>query len=132
MNIQTVTACVQVKKDYGNCFDFYTKQMGLVPIYGDRTGPYTSFSNCKDGQPFFAMYDAQDLANRTPGYKLSKEEAASGTLSAVFHSSDFQADYRRMQEAGIEMELADMDGTFQMAIFCDPEGNMLSLEDGGV
>jgi len=132
MRIERVTACVQVKKDFGTCFDFYTEKLGLVPIYGDRNGPYANFANCKDGEPFFAMYCSHDLAKRTPEYIVSEGAASTSTLSAVFHTSDFEADYKRMQELGVDIERVDMDCEFNMAVFNDPEGNMLSLEDGGV
>ena len=132
MKINRVTAVVQVKGDYRKCYEFYTEKVGLVPIYGDGNGPYTSFSDSKDGEPFFAMYCSRDLAKRAPGYTFSESVAPTDTLSATFHTCDFEADYKRMQEAGVELEKADMDGTFNMAVFRDPEGNMLSLEDGGV
>ena len=132
MGIHRVTAVVQVKGDYRKCYEFYTEKIGLVPIYGDGDGPYTSFSDRKDGEPFFAMYCSRDLAKRTPGYAVSESTAATDTLSATFHSNDFEADFKRLQTAGVELEIADMDGTFNMAIFRDPEGNLLSLEDGGV
>ena len=132
MRINRVTATVQVKGDYRKCYAFYTEKVGLIPIYGDCDGPYTSFSNSKDGEPFFAMYCSHDLAKRTPGYIVSEHAASTDTLSAVFHTDDFEAEFKRMQEAGIELERVDMEGEFNMAIFSDPEGNALSLEDGGV
>ena len=133
MKINRVTAVVQVKGDYRKCYEFYTKKVGLVPIYDD--GIYTNFSNSKDGEPFFAMYCTHDLAKRMPGYIVSKSTIPTDTLSATFHTNDFEADYKRMKEAGVEIERVDMsegDMAFNMAIFRDPEGNMLSLEDGGV
>jgi len=132
MGINRVTACVQVKGDYRKCYEFYTEKVGLVPIYGDGDGPYTNFASCKDGEPFFAMYCSNDLAQRTPGYIVSESAASTDTLAAVFHTNDFEADYKRMQEAGVEFQKADMECEFNMAVFSDPEGNMLSLEDGGV
>ena len=64
MKINRVTAGVQVRLDYQKCFDFYTKKIGLVPVYGDGSGGYTNFANCKDAEPFFAIYEAKDAANR--------------------------------------------------------------------
>ena len=132
MGINRVTATVQVKGDYRKCYEFYTEKVGLVPIYGDGDGPYTNFSNSKDKEPFFAMYCSHDLAKRAPGYIVSEGAASTETLAAVFHTNDFEADYKRLQEAGVKIDRVDMDGEFNMAIFNDPEGNMLSLEDGGV
>ena len=55
MKIDRITACVQVKNDFGKCFDFYTEKLGLIAIYGDRNGPYVNFANSEDGDPFFGM-----------------------------------------------------------------------------
>ena len=52
MRIDRVTAGVQVRKDFGKCFDFYTQKLGLVAIYGDRNGPYASFASYDAGVPF--------------------------------------------------------------------------------
>ena len=137
MRVDRVTACVQVKNDFGACFDFYTEKLGLVPIYGDRNGPYANFSNSKSGEPFFAMYAAQDASDRIPGYTIADTTGACDTLSAVFHTTEFEDVYRKWLEAGVEFidKVVMAEGTdeaFNMAIFSDTEGNMLSLEDGGV
>ena len=137
MKIDRITACVQVKRDFGICFDFYTEKLGLVPIYGGRNGPYANFANDKDGEPFFAMYSAKDASERIAGYTISANTGASDTLSAVFHTTDFEGVYHHWLEAGVEFvdRVVMGEGTdeaFNMAIFEDPEGNMLSLEDGGV
>ncbi|MCL2368194.1 MAG: VOC family protein [Oscillospiraceae bacterium] len=136
MRIDKVTACVQVRNDFGTCFDFYTGKLGLVPIYGDRNGPYANFANCKDGEPFFAMYSAKDASERIAGYTIPDNTRSSDTLSAVFHTTDFEDVYNNWLKAGVEfidrVVMGEGDETFNMAIFSDPEGNMLSLEDGGV
>jgi len=136
MKISNVTACVQVINDFGKCFDFYMEKLGLVPIYGDRNGPYTNFSNSKEGVPFFAMYSAQDASEQIPKYTVSTGEEATETLSAVFHTTDFDAVYNSWVNAGVEfidrVVMGEGEMSFNMAIFSDPEGNMLSLEDGGV
>jgi len=136
MRIEKITACVQVKNDFKKCFDFYTEKLGLVPIYGDRNGPYTNFSNYKDGEPFFAMYLAKDACERIPGYAIATSTGVSDTLSAVFHTTDFESIYNAWLKSGVEffdrVVMGEGEEAFNMAIFSDPEGNMLSLEDGGV
>ena len=136
MRIDRVTACVHVKIDFGKCFDFYTEKLGLIPTYGDRNGPYASFANSKDSEPFFAMYSAKDASERIAGYTVSDYTGPSDTLTAVFHTTDFEGVYDNWMKAGVEfidkVVLGEGDQTFNMAIFSDPEGNMLSLEDGGV
>jgi len=136
MNISRITAGVQVRGDYGACFDFYVEKIGLVPIYGDRNGPYTSFANSKEEAPFFALYEANDAAGRVAEYEVPANTASSDTLTAVFHTMDFEADYNRLQKAGVafigKRNFADVGADFSLAFFRDTEGNLLSLEDGGV
>ena len=128
MKIGRITACVQVRKDFGKCFDFYTEKLGLVPIHGDRNGPHTTFANCKDGEPFFAITEAT--------YNDEGRSESSGALAAVFHTTEFDAVYKEWAEAGVEfIDKQVMSGegwSFNIAIFSDTEGNPLSLEDGGV
>ena len=136
MKINRVTAGIQVRNDFSECFDFYTKKLGLVPIYGDCSGPYTSFASRKDEEPFFAMYEAKHASDRVKEYNVPNNTESSDTLTAVFHTADFDGDYKRMQEAGVQFigkrNFADEGFDFNLAFFRDPEGNLLSLEDGGV
>lgn len=137
MGINRVTAGVQVKGDYQKCFDFYAEKVGLVPIYGDRNGPYTSFASCKNSPPFFAIYSAKDASERVTGYVITESTQSTDTLTAVFHTNDFEADYKRMSAAGIvffdgDKTMGEGDQAFNIAYFRDTEGNLLSLEDGGV
>lgn len=136
MKINRVTAVVQVRGDYLKCYNFYTEKIGLVPFYGAATGPYTSFTNQKGGEPFFAMYCAKDASERLTGFNISKSTESTDTLSATFHTNDFAADYNRMLDAGVVFISKDTMGegaeAFNIAYFRDTEGNLLSLEDGGV
>jgi catechol 2,3-dioxygenase-like lactoylglutathione lyase family enzyme len=134
MKIDNVTAGVQIRGDFQESFDFYTKKLGLVPIYNDNK--YASFSNYKHGAPFFAICEAKELSSRVAEYEIPRSTESSDTLSAVFHTTDFEYDYNRMLAAGIEFigkkNFADEGFDFNLAYFRDPEGNLLSLEDGGV
>ena len=136
MNIHRITAGVQVRRDFAACYDFYTQQLGLLPVYGDRNGPYTNFAATEGGEPFFALYAAEHAASRVPKYAIPTNTASSDTLTAVFHTIDFAGTYARMQQAGVQFigkrNFADEGFDFNMALFRDPEGNLLSLEDGGV
>jgi len=136
MNISRITAGVQVRNDFQACFDFYTKKLGLFPIYGDGTGPYASFANCKDGEPFFAMYEAKHASEKVEEYRIPGSAESSDTLTAVFHTTDFERDYNQLLASGVafigKRNFADEGFDFNLAYFRDPEGNLLSLEDGGV
>ena len=127
---------MQVRKDYQKCFYFYTEKLGLVPIYGNRNGPYTNFASYKHGVPFFAIYEAKDASNRVEEYVIPTSTESPDTLSAIFHTADFEHDYNRLLKAGVQFigkrNFADEGFDFNLAYFRDPEGNLLSLEDGGV
>ena len=56
MKFNETTIRILVRKDYGECFDFYTEKLGLVPVWGDRNGPYTSFAVSGDAPPCFAIF----------------------------------------------------------------------------
>ena len=135
MNINRITACVQVRKVFGACFDFYTEKLGLVPISGNRNGPYTSFASCEDGKPFFAMFDPTHI-DGNPNEEYAPVNIEYHTLAAVFHTDDFDGVYNDWLNKGVNfINKRTMSGegwSFQMAEFRDPEGNLLSLEDGGV
>ena len=47
MRFDNTTIRILVRKNYGECFDFYTDKIGLTPVWGDRNGPYTSFCRRK-------------------------------------------------------------------------------------
>jgi len=136
MKINRVTAGVQVRNDYQKCFDFYAEKLGLTPIYGDRNGPYTSFATSKEEEPFFAMYEAKDASERVKEYVIPSNIESSDTLTAVFHTTDFDNDYNNLLEKGVQFigkkNLSGDGYSFNIAYFRDSEGNLLSLEDGGV
>lgn len=44
MRFDNTTIRILVRKNYGECFDFYTDKIGLTPVWGDRNDPYTSFA----------------------------------------------------------------------------------------
>jgi len=135
MRIDRITACVQVRKDFGACFDFYTEKLGLIPISGNRNGPYTSFASCEGEQPFFAMFDPTHIDGKLEAGCVPTNIEYQ-TLAAVFHTNDFDRVYENWSKKGVNfINKRVMSGegwSFQMAEFSDPEGNLLSLEDGGV
>lgn len=56
MKVNETTIRILVRKDYGACYDFYTEKLGLVPVWGDRNGPYTSFATSLDEAPCMAIF----------------------------------------------------------------------------
>ena len=135
MKISRATVCVQVRGNFLECFEFYTKKMGFIPC-GDGSGVYETFKTCEDSEPFFAIYKAEEAAKKIAKYVLPDNTKPSDTLTAVFHTLDFESEHNRLLEAGVEFidkTVYSGDGwSFNMAYFRDTEGNLLSIEDGGV
>lgn len=76
MNFNETTLRILVRGDYGKCYDFYTEKLGLIPVWGDRNGPYTSFTVSKDLPPCFAIFSGDamslimDMTSQKPAYSL--------------------------------------------------------------
>ena len=62
MRFDNTTIRILVRKNYGECFDFYTDKIGLTPVWGDRNGPYTSFAVEKDAPPCFAIFNGENMS----------------------------------------------------------------------
>lgn len=131
MHFNKSTLRILVRKDYGACYDFYTGIIGMVPVWGDRNGPYTSFAISKDEPPCFAIFSG-DTMSEFPGYEQPKVFSQPDTIMAVIPSDDLDNDYKRLTDAGVQfvseprfMEEWGMRCTY----FRDPEGNLFELND---
>jgi hypothetical protein len=101
MRFNETTIRVLVRKNYGECFDFYTEKIGLVPVWGDRNGPYTSFAASKDAPPCFAIFKAANMS-LFKGYEQSNGSRLADTVVAVIPSEDLDKDYQRLKETGVQ------------------------------
>jgi catechol 2,3-dioxygenase-like lactoylglutathione lyase family enzyme len=131
MRFNEITVRVLVRKDYGACFDFYTEKIGLVATWGDRNGPYTSFSVKEGAPPCFAIFAAVHMpmfSGYVPPDKLTQPD----TVVAVIPTDDLDKDYKRLKEAGVkflgEPQLIEAWG-MRCTYFRDPEGNLFELND---
>lgn len=133
MNFDQATIRILVRKDYGECFDFYTQKMGLLPVWGSRNGPYTSFAASGGAQPCFAIFAAQAMS-MFPGYTQPTAGAQPDTVVAIIPSLDLDGDYLRLKEAGViflgEPQYIESWG-MRCTYFRDPEGNLFELSDAG-
>ncbi len=131
MQFNETTVRVLVRKNYGDCFDFYTEKMGLVPVWGDRNGPYTSFAVSKDAPPCFAIF-AGDNMPMFRGYVHPDGSVQPDTIAAIIPSNDLDQDYLRLKEAGVpflgEPQYIEEWG-MRCTYFRDPEGNLFELND---
>lgn len=131
MEFNETTIRVLVRKDYGKCFDFYTEKLGLVAVWGDRNGPYTSFAVSGDAPACFAIF-AGEAMPMFQGYTQPIESTQPDTVVAVIPTLDLDGDYRRLKEVGVpflgepqHIEAWGMHCTY----FRDPEGNLFELND---
>lgn len=131
MQFDKTTIRILVRKNYEECFDFYTEKMGLVAVWGDRNGPYTSFAINKDAPPCFAIFDGEAMS-MFQGYTQPAGNVQPDTVVAVIPTTDLDKDSLRLKQAGVRflsepqhIEAWGMRCTY----FRDPEGNLFELND---
>lgn len=134
MNFHETTLRILVRKNYGECYDFYTKKLGLTAIWGDRNGPYTSFSTDNHAEPCFAIF-AGEAMSLFQGYEQPIANTQPDTITAIIPTLDLDADYFRLKEAGViflsEPQYIEAWG-MRCTYFRDPEGNLFELNDSNV
>lgn len=131
MKWNETTIRILVRKNYGECFDFYTEKIGLVAVWGDRNGPYTSFAVSRDTAPCFAIFTGEAMS-MFQGYKQPNGTAQPDTVVAVVPTLDLDGDYLRLKKAGVpflgEPQRIEAWG-MRCTYFRDPEGNLFELND---
>lgn len=131
MLFDKATIRILVQKDYGVCFDFYTEKMGLVAVWGDRNGPYTSFATKEGGIPCFAIFAGSNMT-MFKGYEQPDADTQPDTVVVVIPSNDLNEDYQRLKKAGVQfLGEPQLIEEWQMSCvyFRDPEGNLFELND---
>ncbi|MCR0382501.1 VOC family protein [[Clostridium] innocuum] len=133
MKFNETTIRVLVRKNYGECFDFYTQKLGLHVVWGDRNGPYTSFAAESQEEPCFAIF-LGDAMSMFQGYVQPDTEKQPDTVTAVIPTDDLDQDYCRLKEAVDflgEPQFIEAWG-MRCTYFRDPEGNLFELNDASV
>ena len=131
MQFNKTTIRILVRKDYGACYDFYTKKLGLVATWGDRNGPYTSFSLKEKEPACLAIFNGANMAT-FKGYKQPAENLQPDTIVAVIPSSDVDGDYKRLKEAGVQFLSEPQtieDWGMRCVYFRDTEGNLFEINN---
>lgn len=131
MKFNEATVRVLVRKSYGECFDFYTEKIGLVAVWGDRDGPYTSFAASGDTPPCFAIFEGGAMP-MFEGYEQPASVTQPDTIAAVIPTLDLDGDYLRLKEAGVPfLGKPQYIAAWGMrcTYFRDPEGNLFELND---
>lgn len=131
MKFDETTIRVLVRRDYGACFDFYTEKIGLVPVWGDRNGPYTSFAVNSDTPPCFPIFSGEAMP-MFQGYQPPLTNTQPDSVVAVIPTLDLDGDYLRLKDAGVsflgEPQFIEAWG-MRCTYFRDPEGNLFELND---
>ncbi|MDR2888917.1 MAG: VOC family protein [Lachnospiraceae bacterium] len=131
MHFNETTIRILVRKDYGACFDFYKDKIGLIPVWGDRNGPYTSFTVSEGAPPCFAIFAGANMS-MFQGYVQPDAGTQPDTIVAVIPSENLDQDYQRLNDAGVpflgEPQHIE-DWGMRCAYFRDPEGNLFELND---
>lgn len=131
MKLNEITLRILVRKDFGACFDFYTQKLGLVPAWGDRSGPYTSFAVNEGDRPCLAIFAGEAMA-MFPGYTQPEVSTQPDTVTAVIPTLDLDGDYQRLKANGViflnEPQRIEAWG-MRCTYFRDPEGNLFELND---
>jgi catechol 2,3-dioxygenase-like lactoylglutathione lyase family enzyme len=131
MRFNETTIRILVRQDFGKCFDFYKDKIGLIPVFGDRNGPYTSFAAKEEEPPCFAIFAGANM-NLFSGYKQPIGNNQPDTVVGIIPSDDLDKDYQRLKEAGVvffsEPQLIQEWG-MRCTYFRDPEGNLFELND---
>lgn len=134
MKFMETTIRIIVRKNYGECFDFYTEKLGLYTIWGDRNGPYTSFAISEDAAPCFAIFLGEAMS-MFQGYEQPTMCAQSDNIVAVIPTLDLDNDYEQLSKKGVvflgEPQYIDSWG-MRCTYFRDPEGNLFELNDANV
>lgn len=131
MRFSDATIRVLVRKNYGECFDFYTEKIGLVPTWGDRNGPYTSFAPSEGAEPCFAIFAGKNMS-MFDGYTQPTANTQPDTVVAVIPTDDLDGDYVKLKSKGVEFIGTPQfieDWAMKCVYFRDPEGNLFELND---
>lgn len=132
MKFNETTIRILVRKNYGDCFDFYTKKLGLIAVWGDRNGPYTSFAVNSDTPPCFAIFLGEAMSMFQGYQQPNVNTTITDTVVAVIPTLDLDGDYLRLKEAGVnflgELQYIE-DWGMRCTYFRDPEGNLFELND---
>ena len=128
---------VMVRKDFGKNFDFWTEKFGLVVVYGDRNGPYTSFAKkVVEGEynEEMSIFIASKMSDYK-GYVQPTTNAQPDTFVATIPTDDIDGDYKRLKDAGVEFigePQSIQEWGMRCVYFRDPEGNLFELTDGNL
>lgn len=133
MDLSKIGARVLVR-DFQECFEFYTKKIGLNVFWGDENGPFAAFNADGFDVPCFSMF----LLDNMHMYSAYRPLAGTGRTDQVVYvipTDNVDEDYRRLKEKGVCFmgEPQTIKEWYMRCVyFRDPEGNLFELCQDGV
>jgi catechol 2,3-dioxygenase-like lactoylglutathione lyase family enzyme len=110
----------------GGAFDdFFSRGLGLITAFGDRNGPYASFTDIEGTEAFVAIYDDEKQTSKN----------STDRLLLSIPTTDIQSDYELLKDRGVEFltepqRAPESFGEYRFAQFRDPDGNLYEMNDG--
>jgi catechol 2,3-dioxygenase-like lactoylglutathione lyase family enzyme len=104
-------------KDYAAATDFYGSKLGL-----ERSAEYGKFDGCE--------YETGSLTLQVMSSEAIGREFHASTHPIALHVDDVEAARTELEEKGVNFVAETIDsGVCHMAIFEDPDGNVLMLHN---
>ena len=130
MKFHKTQVTILTRKDFGACYDFYKEKLQLIPTWGDRNGPWSSFATNEDKDYIFALFEGQ-AQSAYDGYVQPTTTTQPDTITLGIPCDNVDEGYKRLKEAGVEFlsEPQTIEAWGMRCVFLrDPEGNLLSLK----
>ena len=116
-------------KDYKKCFQFYTEQLGLEPLWGDENGCYASFK-VADGIEGLAIFVSDYMAPAVGNVEKTQPIGYREKSMISFEVENVDDTYQTFLEKGIQFinEPIDMpDWGMRVVHLRDPEENLIEF-----
>ena len=115
--------------DFAACFDFYTEKMGLTVFWGDRNGPFASFTVDGMDKPCISIFEAK-YQTIYQGYVPPAGTGRTDQAIYVIPTDDVDGDYETLKSRGVAFigEPQTVDAWYMRCVYLrDPEGNLIEL-----
>ena len=116
-------------KDFKKCFQFYTRQLGLEPVWGDEEGCYASFK-VAEGIEGFALFVSDFMAPAVGNVDKTQPVGHREKSMVSFQVENVDDTYKAFLAKGIHFinKPTDMpDWGMRVVHLRDPEENLIEL-----
>lgn len=116
-------------RDFQKCFDFYTQIIGFKVIWGDRQGPYVSFSEADKEEVAFSIY-LYDGMDKYSDYIPLSGDGSSDKIVLCMGAESVDEIYKELKAKGVEFMGEPRDIPYwgmRCVYFRDPEDNLVEI-----